>query len=84
MPPGSKAVTWRTIKRWRDEMGGRNSDKSIEIYTGLQTELKKALGSNPSIKERENAVANCIQGLNSTGSTGPRPKRKKNLKKGRA
>ena len=75
--PASKPVTWRTIKRWRDEMGGRNSDKSVEIYTGLQTELKKALGSNPSIKETEDAVANCIQGLKTTGATGPRPKRKK-------
>ena len=81
-PPGAKPFTWRTVKRWRDEMGGRNPSKSEEIYRGLQSELKKALGANPTIKETEDAVANCIEGLKTTGATGHRVK-SKNLKKGR-
>ncbi len=69
---GSKFVNWKTVKRWRDEMGSRNPPESQSIYKGIETELKLALGPNATLKSAMKTVPNCILGLKHSGAVAPK------------
>ena len=69
---GSKFVNWKTVKRWRDEMGSRNPPESQSIYKGIETELKLALGPNATVNAAMQTIPNCILGLKHSGAVAPK------------
>lgn len=66
----NRVMTWRTIRKWREEMHGINTEVASTVYDGISSELKNAIGPQGTEKEAEHEILNCINYLIASGHVG--------------
>ena len=65
----AEPITWKTIKNWRDEMGGRNSDTAYAIYKQHLNRFEAAVGDKKiSLESAQRFTIGCLQGLKDEGA----------------